>query len=52
VRATGIGCFFDDLMRQVFGFADGMAAWQSLYHSRSAGQSKTPGSAPPRLTLA
>ena len=32
VRATGIGCFFDDLMHQVFGFADGMAAWQSLYH--------------------
>ena len=32
VRATGIGCFFDDLMHQVFGFADGTAAWQSLYH--------------------
>jgi hypothetical protein len=32
VRATGIGCFFDDLMHQLFGFADGMGAWQSLYH--------------------
>ncbi len=32
VRATGIGCFFDDLMHQVLGFADGMGAWQSLYH--------------------
>lgn len=32
VRATGIGCFFDDLMHEVFGFADAMCPWQSLYH--------------------
>jgi SagB-type dehydrogenase family enzyme len=30
VRATGIGCFFDDLMHQVLGI--GNHAWQSLYH--------------------
>ena len=30
VRATGIGCFFDDPMHQVFGLSD--LAFQSLYH--------------------
>jgi hypothetical protein len=30
VRATGIGCFFDDPVHQVLGFAD--TAFQSLYH--------------------
>ena len=30
VRATGIGCFFDDPVHQVFGFKD--LAFQSLYH--------------------
>jgi SagB-type dehydrogenase family enzyme len=30
VRGTGIGCFFDDSVHQVFGFTD--LAFQSLYH--------------------
>jgi SagB-type dehydrogenase family enzyme len=30
VRGTGIGCFFDDPVHQVFGIAD--ARWQSVYH--------------------
>ncbi|HET7058028.1 MAG TPA: SagB/ThcOx family dehydrogenase [Nitrospiraceae bacterium] len=30
VRATGIGCFFDDPVHQVFGFQD--TKFQSLYH--------------------
>jgi hypothetical protein len=30
VRATGIGCFFDDPVHQVMGFGD--ASFQSLYH--------------------
>ena len=30
VRATGIGCFFDDPVHQVFGFRD--LEFQSLYH--------------------
>lgn len=30
IRATGIGCFFDDAMHQLLGL-DGLA-WQSLYH--------------------
>lgn len=30
VRATGIGCFFDDQVHEVFGFQD--ATFQSLYH--------------------
>jgi nitroreductase len=30
VRATGIGCYFDDPMHQVMGFKD--ASFQSLYH--------------------
>jgi SagB-type dehydrogenase family enzyme len=30
VRATGIGCFFDDAMHQILGIED--RRWQSLYH--------------------
>jgi SagB-type dehydrogenase family enzyme len=30
VRATGIGCFFDDAMHQILGIKD--HTWQSLYH--------------------
>jgi len=30
IRATGIGCFFDDVMHEVLGIED--HAWQSLYH--------------------
>ena len=33
VRATGIGCFFDDPMHQVMGITD--ASFQSLYHFTS-----------------
>jgi SagB-type dehydrogenase family enzyme len=35
VRATGIGCFFDDPVHQVMGFND--ARFQSLYHSTTGG---------------
>jgi hypothetical protein len=30
IRATGIGCYFDDAVHEVFGMAS--RAWQSLYH--------------------
>ena len=30
MRATGIGCYFDDVMHNTLGLRDG--AWQSLYH--------------------
>jgi nitroreductase len=30
IRATGIGCFFDDALHQLLGIEDG--SWQSLYH--------------------
>ena len=30
LRGTGIGCFFDDPLHELLGFAD--QAWQSLYH--------------------
>ena len=30
IRSTGIGCFFDDTMHEVFGIRD--HSWQSLYH--------------------
>jgi hypothetical protein len=40
VRATGIGCFFDDPVHSVFGLED--LAFQSLYHFSSAGRSTTP----------
>jgi len=36
VRATGIGCFFDDPVHEIFGF-HGMA-YQSLYHFTIGGQ--------------
>ena len=35
VRATGIGCFFDDPVHQVMGFND--AGYQSLYHFTTGG---------------
>ena len=35
VRATGIGCFFDDPMHKVFGF--GSMEFQSLYHFTTGG---------------
>ncbi len=40
VRATGIGCFFDDPVHQVFGFNDAM--FQSLYHFTIGGQVEDP----------
>jgi hypothetical protein len=30
MRATGIGCFFDDVLHEALGLKD--RAWQSLYH--------------------
>lgn len=30
IRATGIGCFFDDVMHELLGITD--RSWQSLYH--------------------
>ncbi len=30
IRATGIGCFFDDVMHEILGIQD--LTWQSLYH--------------------
>jgi SagB-type dehydrogenase family enzyme len=35
VRATGIGCFFDDPVHEVFGFKD--RGYQSLYHFTTGG---------------
>ena len=40
VRATGIGCFFDDPVHQVFGFNDVM--FQSLYHFTTGGHVEDP----------
>ena len=40
VRATGIGCFFDDPVHQVFGFSD--AKFQSLYHFTTGGHVEDP----------
>src|SRR5437773_10003126 len=40
VRATGIGCFFDDPVHQVFGFND--ASFQSLYHFTTGGPVEDP----------
>lgn len=40
VRATGIGCFFDDPVHQVFGFNDAM--FQSLYHFTTGGHVEDP----------
>jgi SagB-type dehydrogenase family enzyme len=35
IRATGIGCFFDDEMHALLGLSD--RTWQSLYHFTSGG---------------
>jgi SagB-type dehydrogenase family enzyme len=35
LRATGIGCFFDDPVHEAFGFKDRI--WQSLYHFTTGG---------------
>jgi len=40
VRATGIGCFFDDPVHRVFGFKD--ATFQSLYHFTTGGHVEDP----------
>jgi SagB-type dehydrogenase family enzyme len=40
VRATGIGCYFDDPMHQVLGLKD--AAFQSLYHFTTGGHVDDP----------
>jgi SagB-type dehydrogenase family enzyme len=40
VRATGIGCFFDDPVHQVMGFNDVM--FQSLYHFTTGGHVEDP----------
>lgn len=32
VKATGIGCYFDDLVHRILGLDLGNDAWQSLYH--------------------
>jgi SagB-type dehydrogenase family enzyme len=40
VRATGIGCFFDDPVHQVLGIGD--AAFQSLYHFTTGGPVEDP----------
>ncbi|TLY15960.1 MAG: SagB/ThcOx family dehydrogenase [Nitrospirae bacterium] len=40
VRATGIGCFFDDPVHQVFGFSD--SKFQSLYHFTTGGHVEDP----------
>ncbi len=40
VRATGIGCFFDDPVHQLFGVRG--IAWQSLYHFTTGGPVEDP----------
>ena len=35
IRATGIGCFFDDEMHSLLGLRG--SAWQSLYHFTAGG---------------
>ena len=37
IRATGIGCFFDDAMHATLGLARGSQALQSLYHFTAGG---------------
>ena len=32
VRATGIGCYFDDLVHRLLGIDQLSEAWQNLYH--------------------
>jgi hypothetical protein len=44
VRATGIGCFFDDPVHRVFGIED--LAFQSIYHFTVGGAVDDP-----RLTM-
>ena len=40
VRATGIGCFYDDAVHALFGLTD--TAWQSLYHLSVGGPVSDP----------
>ena len=40
VRATGIGCFFDDPVHQLMGFTN--MSWQSLYHFTTGGHVEDP----------
>ncbi len=40
LRATGIGCFFDDLMHELLGIRD--RRWQSLYHFTVGGPVEDP----------
>jgi SagB-type dehydrogenase family enzyme len=40
VRATGIGCYFDDLMHELLGLGD--LTWQSLYHFTVGGNREDP----------
>ena len=40
LRATGIGCFFDDPVHEVLGFTD--ASFQSLYHFTTGGHVEDP----------
>ncbi len=35
IRATGIGCFFDDATHELLGLTD--RAWQTVYHFTSGG---------------
>jgi len=35
IRGTGIGCFFDDPVREIFGVKD--LSYQSLYHFTAGG---------------
>ena len=44
IRATGIGCFFDDPVHAAFGIAS--REWQSFTISRWAARLKTDGSSP------
>ena len=37
IRATGIGCFFDDPMHRLLGLPSGSGPWQSLYHFTAGG---------------
>lgn len=40
IRATGIGCFFDDEMHALLGIED--HCWQSLYHFTVGGPIEDP----------
>jgi hypothetical protein len=39
IRATGIGCYFDELVHELFGLSRG---WQSLYHFTVGGPVEDP----------